>query len=243
MGGGAPPRTGTPLGLMTTTTASDVLTLTEAAALLGVHRCTLDYHVRVGHLPAAWRARGGNRRPERVVSPDALATFREQREAASGRRQTPRPTTKRWRLVNLTTGEVYAVHNLARFCREHADLFAPHPWQLARHGLYQVQAWLTGRRPQQVNSWRGWTLERPAEAPPPATTATGGDEMLADGLLTVPQAAEVLGINRSVVLRAIHDGRLAARRGGAGAWLLQRADVAAYDQRRKPRPRRRPSET
>lgn len=62
--------------------------------------------------------------------------------------------------------------------------------------------------------------------------------MPADDLLTVPQAAAVLGIDRSVVLRAIHDGRLAARRVSAGAWLLQRADVAAYDQRRKPRPRR-----
>lgn len=223
---------------MTTTPDGTVLTLAEAAARLGVHRRTLHYHALAGHLPTAWRERGGNHRPERVVSPNALATFREQREAARGRRQTPIPSAKQWQLVNLTTGESYTVHNLARFCREHAALFAPHPWQLARHGLYQVQAWLTGRRMRPVTSWRGWSLEQPATGPSPATTDTGGDEMLADDLLTVPQAAAVLGIDRSVVLRAIHDGRLPARRVGPRAWVLQRADVAAYDQRRKPRPRR-----
>lgn len=49
-----------------------------------------------------------------------------------------------------------------------------------------------------------------------------------DSYLTTAQAAELLGMDRSAVLRAIRQGRLPATRYGPRMVLLKRADVEAY---------------
>jgi hypothetical protein len=73
-------------------------------------------------------------------------------------------SAKLWWVVS-PDNQRFAVRNLRLWCREHADLFAPDPWQRACDGLRNVQAWLVGNRKRQVSQWKGWTLERPAEYP------------------------------------------------------------------------------
>jgi excisionase family DNA binding protein len=46
-------------------------------------------------------------------------------------------------------------------------------------------------------------------------------------LLTIPQAAALLGMHRAAAFRAVQAGRLPAVRVG-GVWVLRRADVEAY---------------
>lgn len=62
--------------------------------------------------------------------------------------------------------------------------------------------------------------------------------MVRDDELTVPQAAELLGINRNTLLQAIARGRIPARRLGGKLWLLTRADVDEYARTRRARPPR-----
>lgn len=73
---------------------------------------------------------------------------------------------KLWWLIS-PSGDRYLIRNLHLWCREHEELFAPDTWQRASAGIRQIQAWLTGKRRRQVSQWKGWTLERPAEPPPP----------------------------------------------------------------------------
>lgn len=48
-----------------------------------------------------------------------------------------------------------------------------------------------------------------------------------DQLLTVPQAAALLGMHRAAAFRAVQAGRLPAIRVG-GVWVLRRTDVEVY---------------
>ena len=54
----------------------------------------------------------------------------------------------------------------------------------------------------------------------------------ADDLVTAAQAADLLGIHRNNVLKAMREGWLPARQYGK-VWLAKRADVEHYGQRPK----------
>lgn len=56
--------------------------------------------------------------------------------------------------------------------------------------------------------------------------------------MTIPQAAEALGIDPSVVLRAVQRGRIPARRMGSKLWIVKRDDVEAYRMTRREGPPR-----
>lgn len=51
--------------------------------------------------------------------------------------------------------------------------------------------------------------------------------------LTASEAAQVLGIHRNNVLKAIREQRLPAVRKGGRVYLIRRADVDAYKARRE----------
>ena len=72
---------------------------------------------------------------------------------------------KVWRVVPLASGERHEVRSLGRWCRDNPHLFAPDPWERAHADLRQAQAWLVGSAPLRVSRWKGWTLERAAQAP------------------------------------------------------------------------------
>lgn len=66
---------------------------------------------------------------------------------------------KEWWIINLESGQRWpAVHNLAKWCRDHADLYAPDDWHLAYAGLRQVQAWLLGKSKVKHTRWKAWSL-------------------------------------------------------------------------------------
>lgn len=73
---------------------------------------------------------------------------------------------KLWRLV-APDGTRYEVRNLRLWTEQHVHLFpegtTPHQ---AYSGLRQVNAWLRGRTKRKVSSYKGWTLDSPAEEIP-----------------------------------------------------------------------------
>ncbi len=73
---------------------------------------------------------------------------------------------KEWWIVNLESGQHWpAVCNLGKWCRDHADLFAPDDWQHAYAGLRNVQNWLTGKSKVKRSCWKSWSLYREAKTP------------------------------------------------------------------------------
>jgi excisionase family DNA binding protein len=56
---------------------------------------------------------------------------------------------------------------------------------------------------------------------------------------TIPQAATRLGVNRSVLVRAVNGGKLAARRVGAKIWVVKRDDAEVFVMHLQRRPGRK----
>lgn len=112
-----------------------------------------------------WSEAARERRRQSGAQPDqAKGTAAALRSPIAGPFETHH-TAKVWRLLNLDTREVYVAQNLRKWCRDHADLFAPDPWQNAAAGLRQVQRWLNQTAPHKVTRWKNWTLTQAAAKP------------------------------------------------------------------------------
>lgn len=49
-----------------------------------------------------------------------------------------------------------------------------------------------------------------------------------EDMLTIPQAAALIGMDRSVVFRAVQAGQIAGHQVSAKLWLVKRDDVQAF---------------